>query len=111
MFCFFFSSHLLASPFFSLSLLVVTQILGHTAGSSPPSPVRSAPSWLDDNEKASWISPFLPSSTPVELRLPTPGALSSVFFFIFFVAFGQIYSKSDHGGVRTPGPPPAAFEG
>ena len=87
MFCFFFSSHLLASPFFSLSLLVVTQILGHTAGSSPPSPVRSAPSLVDYNEKASWISPFVPSSTPVELRLPTRsmGALSAVrTLFLFF---------------------------
>ena len=31
-------SHLLSSPFFSLSLLVVTQIRGHMAGSSPPLP-------------------------------------------------------------------------
>ena len=33
---FFFPSHLLSSPFFSLFLLVVTQIRGHIAGSSPP---------------------------------------------------------------------------
>ena len=31
-------SHLLSSPFYSLSLLVVTQIRGHIAGSSPPLP-------------------------------------------------------------------------
>ena len=38
-FFFFFSpSHLLSSPFYSLSLLVVTQIRGHIAGSSPPLP-------------------------------------------------------------------------
>ena len=30
-------------PFFSLYLLVVTQIRGHIAGSSPPSPIRSVP--------------------------------------------------------------------
>ena len=30
--------HLLSSPFFSLSLLVVTQIRGHTTGASPPLP-------------------------------------------------------------------------
>ena len=35
---FFFPSHLLSSPFYSLSLLVVTQIRGHIAGSSPPIP-------------------------------------------------------------------------
>ena len=33
-----FSSHLLSSAFYSLSLLVVTQIRGHIAGSSPPLP-------------------------------------------------------------------------
>ena len=32
------SSLLLSSPFYSLSLLVVTQIRGHIAGSSPPLP-------------------------------------------------------------------------
>ena len=37
-FFFFFLSHLLFSPFYSLSLLVVTQIRGHIAGSSPPLP-------------------------------------------------------------------------
>ena len=34
----FFPSHLLSSPFYSLSLLVATQIRGHIAGSSPPLP-------------------------------------------------------------------------
>ena len=33
-------SHLLSSPFYSLSLPVVTHIRGHIAGSSPPSPLR-----------------------------------------------------------------------
>ena len=33
----------LSSPFRSLSLLVVTQIRGHIAGSSPPSPLLFAP--------------------------------------------------------------------
>ena len=37
--CFsFFPSHLLSSPFYYLSLLVVTQIRGHIADSSPPLP-------------------------------------------------------------------------
>ena len=35
---FFFPSHLLSSPFLLFSLLVVTQIRGHIAGSSPPLP-------------------------------------------------------------------------
>ena len=38
LFFFFFPSHLLSSPFCSLSLLVVTQIRGHIAGSFPPLP-------------------------------------------------------------------------
>ena len=37
---FFVSSHLLCSPFCSLSLLVVTQIRGNIAGSSPPLPTK-----------------------------------------------------------------------
>ena len=37
---FFFPSNLLSSPFFSLSLLAVTQIRGHVAGSSSSSPLR-----------------------------------------------------------------------
>ena len=35
---FIFPSHLLSSPFYYLSLLVVTQIRGHIAGSFPPLP-------------------------------------------------------------------------
>ena len=38
LFCFCFSSHLLSSHFCSLSLLAVTQIRGHIAGSPPPLP-------------------------------------------------------------------------
>ena len=38
-FFFFFPSHLLSPPFYSLSLLVVTQIRGHIAGSSPLLPI------------------------------------------------------------------------
>ena len=36
-------SHVLSSPFFSLSHVVVTQIRGHIACSSPPSPLRAVP--------------------------------------------------------------------
>ena len=45
----FFSSHLLSSPFFSPSRLVVTQIRGHLAGSSPPSPLLAFLSREDFN--------------------------------------------------------------
>ena len=43
LFSFFFPSHLLSSPFYSLSPLVVTQIRGHIAGSFPPSLLRFVP--------------------------------------------------------------------
>ncbi|CAN0387298.1 unnamed protein product, partial [Laminaria digitata] len=57
---FFFSSlHLLSSPFFSRFLLVVTQIRDHKAGSSPPSPLRYAPSFL--SEKSSALSSLVDS--------------------------------------------------
>ena len=67
-----FSSHLLYSPYCSLSLVAVTQIRGHIAGSYPPSPLRIMPLIFI----AKILQPFLPSSTRVELRLPTLGALS-----------------------------------
>ena len=70
---FVFPMPLLISPFYSLSLLVVTQIRGHIAGSSPPYPLRFVPCIFI----ARRFQLFLPSSTRVELGLPTPGALSS----------------------------------
>ena len=42
-FLFFSPSHLLSLPFCSISLLVVPQIWGHIAGSSPPSTPRFVP--------------------------------------------------------------------
>ena len=52
---------------------------------------------------------FLPSSTRVELCLPTLGALSSSSFKTN--VFSQIYSKSYPGGIRTAGPTLVALEG
>ena len=68
-------------PSFSLSLLVVTQIRGHIAGSSPPLPttVRA----LHYRENISALS-CLVDSRRIELCLPTLDALSSWSFF--FVA-------------------------
>ena len=43
MFVLCFPSHVLSASFFSLSRLVVTQIWGHIAGSSPPSTPRFVP--------------------------------------------------------------------
>ena len=63
--------HLL--PSFSLSLLVVTKIQGHIATPSLPSPLRFVSCILI----ARRIQLLLPSSTRVELRLPTLGALRS----------------------------------
>ena len=61
---FFHPMHLILSlPFFSLSLLVVTQIRGHITGHSPPSPPRFVPCIFI----ARRLQLFLPSSTRVEL--------------------------------------------
>ena len=67
-FLFFFSSNLLCSPFFSLSLLGVTQIRGHKAGSSPPSPLRFDPCIFI----AKIVNLFLPSSTRVARAIYPP---------------------------------------
>ena len=69
-----FSSHLLSSrPSCSVSLLVVTQIRGHIAGSSPPLPTTVRALHFIERK----IQLFLPSSTRVKLCLPTLGDLSS----------------------------------
>ena len=73
---------------FSLSLLVITQTWGHVAGSSPSSPQRFGPRIFI----ARRLEPVLPSSTRIELRLPTISALSSSSFY-----FLQVYSKSHQG--------------
>ena len=62
-------SHLLSSPFLSCSLLVVTQIRGHLAGSFPPSPLGYVP--LRFYREKDSFQHFLPSSTRVELIVPT----------------------------------------
>ena len=63
-FIYFSPSHLLSSPFCSLSLLVVTQIRGHIAGSSsPPTHYGSCLAFFI----ARGFQLFLPSSTCVEL--------------------------------------------
>ena len=83
-------------PSFSLSLLVVTQIRCHIAGSSPSSRLRFVPCIFI----ARRVQPLLPSSPRVELRLPTLGALSRYTLFVF----AKYNSKPHHGGIPTPGP-------
>ena len=66
--------------FLSLVLIVLTQIRGDIAGSSPPSPLRFVPCIFI----ARRLQPLLPSSTHVGLRLPYPRyALSEVMPFLF----------------------------
>ena len=102
-FLFFFPSHLLSSPFFSLSLLVVTQIRGHIAGSSPPLPttVRALHFY---REKISALSSLVDSRRIVLTHARRSQQL------IFFVVVANEFKisprrDSNHGSTL------AAFEG
>ena len=59
---YFFPCHLLSSPVYSLSLLAVTQILGHIAGSCPTFSLRFVPCILSREE---FSSSFVDSRTIV----------------------------------------------
>ena len=96
---FFLQSYYIRPSFFSESLNsrdsdpgVTWQVL------LPPSPPRFVPCFFIARK----IQLFFPSSTRVELWLPTLGALSS--FVVDLFLFLQIYSKCHHGGIRTHGP-------
>ena len=103
-FFFLFSAHLLPSPFFCPSGLVVTQIGGDVAGSSPPSPTTVRALHL----VARRLERFLPSSTRVEFATYAKQPSRSTNFFLL-----QIQAISHDGGIRTrtPGPTLAAFQG
>ena len=90
-----FPIYYLRSSFFSLSLLVVTQIRGHIAGSSPPIPtaVRALRFY---RERISALFSLVDSRRTVLTH--AIGALSSWSFF-FACKF-----KSHHGGIRAHGP-------
>ena len=97
-FSFFFPSPLLSSPFYSLSLLVVTQIRGHMAGSSPPLPhYGSCLSFLSREDFSSFFRRRLASNC----AYPRKGSKQ---LMLFFYVFSQINSKARHGGIRTYGP-------
>ena len=79
---FFFPSHLLSSPFYCLSLIVVTQIRGHIAGSSPPLPTTvralyllrekmSALPSLGDSRRSGKLTPYSYRTQVVSGRLPS----------------------------------------
>ena len=75
---FYFSISFIILALLSRSLPVVAQIRGHITGPPPPSPPRCLPSFLSREQSIF----FHPSSTRVELFLPTLlSALSSFFFF------------------------------
>ena len=82
---FFSPSHLLSSPSFFLSLLVVTQIRGHIAGSSPPLPttVRALHFY---REKISALSSLADSRRIV----PTRAWRSQELILFFWLLFLQI---------------------
>ena len=85
-----------------LSLLVVTQIRGHIAVSSPlPTTVRALHFY---REKISALSSLVDSR-----RIVLTHARRSQQLILFL--FSQINSKSRHGGIRTHGPTLVAFEG
>ena len=100
---FFFHPIYYLRPSVSLSLLVVTQIRGHIAGSSPPLPttVRALHFY---REKISALSSLVDSRRIVL----THARRSQQLIFLFYL---QIESKSHHGGIRTHGPTLVAFEG
>ena len=83
-FFFCFPSRLLSSPFCPLSLLVVTQIRGHTAGSSPPLPTHygSCLAFLSRED----FSSFFPRRLASNCAYPRQ-ALSAVDPFFSFFSF------------------------
>ena len=98
---------LLSSSFFSLFLLVVTHIRGHIAGSffhSPPL-LRFVPCISIERRLHSSLFPRRLASNCAYPRY----ALSAVDPCTIFLQ--NFFSKSQHGGIRTPGPTLVAFEG
>ena len=91
--CFsFFPSHLLSSPFYYLSLLVVTQIRGHIADSSPPLPttVRALHFYP---EEISALSSLVNSRRIVRTHARRSQQL--ILFFFFFCKWIQISPRRD----------------
>ena len=93
-------SHLLSSPFFSLSLLVVTQIRGHIAGSFFSSPPHYG-SCLAILSREDVIHLVLPSWTRVELQCNN--AITSAIPPWHFVRAGASRSEARQVALRETG--------
>ena len=91
LFFFFLPSHLLSSPFCSLSLLVVTQIRGHIVGSSPhlPTTVRALHFY---REKISAVSSLVDSRRIV---LTHARLSQQLILFLFFAKKFKISPRRD----------------
>ena len=83
----------------SYSTVTVTQIRGHIAGSSPPSPLRFEPCILSRED----FSSSLVDSRRIVLTHAMYSSRRSQQLILFIVIL-QINSKSHHGGIRTHGP-------
>ena len=93
-----FPSHVLSSPFYSLFLLVVTQIRCHIPGPSPlPTTVRASNFY---RETVSALSSLVDSRRVVLTHARRSQQVILLFIFFFFL---QINSKSSHGRIRTHG--------
>ena len=80
---FYFSSHLFSSPFCSLSLLVVTQIRGHIAGSSfPPTLYDSCLACLSRDDFRSALSSLVDSRRIVLTHARRSQQLILLFFIV-----------------------------
>ena len=90
----FFPSLLLSSPiFFSLSFQVVTQIRGHTAGSSPRFPLRYVPSFLSRKD----FSLFFPCRLASNCAYPRGKALSTIESFYIFIFANKVKVRPTWG--------------
>ena len=77
----FFPSHSVCSPFYSPSLLVVTQIRGHIAGSSPPLPTTVRALQFFYREKISALSSLVASRRIVLTHARRSQQLLILFYF------------------------------
>ena len=100
-----FSFPFISFAFLSLSFLVIPQIRGHITGASPLLPTRIR-ALLFYREKISVLSSLVDSRRVLLTHARRSQHLVRVFRF-----FLQINSQPHHGGIRTHGPTPVAFEG
>ena len=100
-----FPSHLFSSPFYSLSLLVVTHIRGHIAGSSLPLPTTVRALHFDCEK-----IPALSSLVDSRRIAHTQARRSQQLILFSFPFFLRINSKCRQGGIRSHGPTLVAWK-